>query len=79
MPGHRTFCYTGPPHKLVTMNGLVAKLSGKMDEMRSKILKKEDQFQRLMKHMTGVLSDYDNETRDMIETLHRTRDEQVYI
>jgi len=62
----------------MTLNGLVAKLSGEMDKMRSEILKKEDQFQGLMKHMTGVLCDYENETRDMIETLHRTRDEQVY-
>jgi len=69
---------TGSPHKLMTLKGLVEKFFEKLDEMRSEIMKKEDQFQGLMKHMTGVLCDYDKETGDMIETLHNTRNEQVY-
>jgi len=69
--------HTGSPHQLITLNGLVAKLSGEINEIRPEILKKEDQFQDLVKHMTRVLCDYDKETRDIIETLHRTRDEQV--
>jgi len=62
----------------MTLNSLAAKLCEEMNEMESEIQEKEYQFLELMKHMARVLCDYDSETRDMIETLHRTRDEQVY-
>jgi len=62
---------------LTTLNALIPKLFEEMNEVRSEILDKEDKFQRLMKHMTRVLCEYDNETRNMVETLHKTRDEQV--
>jgi len=63
----------------MSLKELVTELSNEVDGMRSEILDREDKLSDLLKHMTGVLRDYDSETRDMIETLHRTRDEQVHI
>jgi len=63
----------------MSLKELVTRLSKEVDGMRSELLDREDKLSNLLKHMIGVLCDYDSETRDMVETLHRTRDEQVIL
>jgi len=67
----------GSAHDLVSLDDLVTELSKEMEKLTSEMLEKENKFSGLFKCMTGILVDYDSETRNMIETLHRTRDEQV--
>jgi len=67
----------GLTHDFVSLDDLVIKLSKDMEKLTLEMLDRENKLSGLFKCMTGILCDYDSETRDMIETLHRTRDEQV--
>jgi len=54
-------------------------LSGEMNDMRSAIQKKKDQFKQLTEQMDEVICNYDKETESLKGTLHTTRDEQVFL
>ena len=43
----------------------------------AKIMEREDNLEKLFKCTSKAISEYDNKTREMIELLHKTRDEQV--
>ena len=45
--------------------------------IRAKIMEREDNLEKLFKCTSKTISEYDNMTREMIELLHKTRDEQV--
>ena len=45
--------------------------------IRDKIMEREDNLEKLFKCTSKTSSEYDNKTAEMIELLHKTRDEQV--
>ena len=45
--------------------------------IRAKIIEREDNLEKLFKCASKASSEYDIETGEMIELLHKTRDEQV--
>ena len=47
--------------------------------IRAKIMAREDNLEKLFKSTSKTISEYDNKTAEMIELLHKTRDEQVSI
>ena len=59
----------------MTLDQLVAALVE--DGIIAKIVEKEDNLEKLFKCTSKSISEYDNKTGEMIELLHKTRDEQV--
>ena len=47
--------------------------------IRAKMMEREDNLEKLFKCTSKTISEYDNKTGEMIELLHKTRDEQVKI
>ena len=45
--------------------------------IRAKMMEREDNLKKLFKCTSKTISEYDNKTAEMIELLHKTRDEQV--
>lgn len=68
---------TGSGHRLLSLDELLTKLIGNMAKLRSDMLDREDKLSDLFKHVHVIISDFDDKTKDMIDTLHRSRDEQV--
>lgn len=46
-------------------------------EISDKIIAKEDNLEKLFKLTSKAISDYDDETVELIKKLHKDRDEQV--
>ena len=59
----------------MSLNKLVAALIE--DDIRAKIIEREDNLEKLFKSASKKCAEYDNKTAEMIEQLHTTRDEQV--
>ena len=59
----------------MTLDELVAALLEV--NIRDKIMEREDNLEKLFKCTSKTISEYDNKTAEMIELLHKTRDEQV--
>ena len=59
----------------MTLDQLVAALVE--DGIIAKIVEKEDNLEKLFKCSSKTSSEYDNKTAEMIQLLHKTRDEQV--
>ena len=59
----------------MTLDELVAALVEV--NIRDKIMEREDNLEKLFKCTSKSISEYDNKTVEMIELLHKTRDEQV--
>ena len=73
------FCkiVSGIPHDLMLIRLLVAKLTEMVNEKKVWIYDKEEHLLGMSKQLTAIISDWDTETQQMIEKLHKARDEQV--
>ena len=58
----------------MTLDQLVAALVG---EITARIMEREDNLEKLFKCTSKTISEYDKNTTEIIELLHKTRDEQV--
>ena len=58
----------------MTLDQLVTALVG---GITARIMEREDNLEKLFKCTSKAISEYDNKTGEMIELLHKTRDEQV--
>ena len=58
----------------MTLYQLVAALVG---GIRAKIMEREDILEKLFKCTSKTISEYEKKTTEMIELLHKARDEQV--
>ena len=67
----------GKPHELLNLGDLVTRLTEDIDVMRKAMLEKEQKLAALFKKTSKVMSEYEQETGEMIKLLHKTRDEQV--
>ena len=47
--------------------------------IRAKIMEREDSLEKLFKCTSKTSCEYDNKTAEMIQLLHKTRDEQVKV
>ena len=70
-------CVSGAPHELILINLLVSKLTDAVNEKKVWIYDKEEHLLGMSKQLTAIISDWDTETQQMIEKLHKARDEQV--
>ena len=68
---------TGTPHDLMMIGLLVSKLADTVNEKKVWIYDKEEHLLEMSKQLTAIISDWDTETQQMIEKLHKARDEQV--
>ena len=59
----------------MTLDQLVAALVE--GEITAKIMEREDILEKLFKCTSKTISEYDKKPAEMIELLHKTRDEQV--
>ena len=70
--------YVGRPHDLLNLGELVARLTEDIDVMRGVMLEKEEKLAALFKKTSKIMSEYEKETGEMIEQLHKARDKQVF-
>ena len=56
---------------------LVSQLTEMVNEKKVWIYDKEEHLLGMSKQLTAIISDWDTETQQMIEKLHKARDEQV--
>ena len=68
---------TGKPHDLLNLGDLVTRLTEDIEVMREAMLEKEQKLAALFKKTSKIMSEYENETGEMIKQLHKARDEQV--
>ena len=57
----------------------MTRLTEDIDVMREAMLEKEQKLAALFKKTSKIMSEYEKETGEMIEQLHKARDEQVLI
>ena len=55
----------------------ISVLTEKINERKVLIYEKEEHLLGMSKQLTAIISDWDTETQDMIEELHKARDRQV--
>ena len=61
----------------MNLGELVTRLTGDIDVMREVMLEKEKKLAALFKKTSKIMSEYEKETEEMVEQLHKARDEQV--
>ena len=66
---------SGKPHELLKLDKLVDILT--KSDVTTKIMAKEDEFERLFKDASKARSEYEIQTTEMIQLLHKQRDDQV--
>ena len=71
------FIITGTPHNPMLIALMLSKLTDMVNEKKVWIYDKEERLLGMSKQLTDIISDWDTETRQMIEKLHKARDEQV--
>ena len=59
------------------LNELVGRLTEDIDVMREAMLEKEEKLAALFKKTSKIMSEYEKETEEMVNQLHRAREEQV--
>ncbi|XP_067944887.1 tripartite motif-containing protein 2-like [Watersipora subatra] len=68
-------CDSGSTHSLLPLEDLAsALLTGTISAESSA---KDDQFERLFKRISKMVSEYDSQTDDMLNMIHKKRDEQI--
>lgn len=67
----------GIPHKLLNLKEFVARLTGKIHNLKVAMKQKEDKLSKLLKKTTNQMSEFEKATQEMLDKLHTTRDEQV--
>ncbi|XP_067931290.1 uncharacterized protein [Watersipora subatra] len=70
-------CTDGTAHATINLQTLVNLLKGKRDKVRSEAWVKDGELSSLLKRSTRILSDYEKETKRLVDQLHRTRDKQI--
>ena len=56
----------------------MTRLTEDIDVMREVMLEKEEKLAALFKKTSKIMSEYEKETEEMVELLHKARDEQVF-
>ena len=55
----------------------MTRLTEDIDVMREAMLEKEEKLAALFKKTSKIMSEYEKETEELVEQLHKARDEQV--
>ena len=70
--------YTGKSHReLLPLNELVEVLM--KDDVTGEMMAKEEKLDKLFKSASKVRSEFDQKTKEMLQLLHKQRDEQVFL
>ena len=72
-----THYFPGSSHQLVDIQVFVADFLCKINDMKVWIFDKEEHLLGMVKQLTRILSDWDNDTDKMIAELHEARDRHV--
>ena len=56
----------------------MTRLTEDIDVMREAMLEKEEKLAALFKKTSKIMSEYEKKTEEMVELLHKARDEQVF-
>ena len=68
---------SGVSHNIMKIGVLLSKLTDAVNEKKVWIYDKEEHLLGMSKQLTAIISDWDTETQQMIDKLHKARDEQV--
>ena len=55
----------------------MGRLTEDIDVMREAMLEKEEKLAALFKKTSKIMAEYENETEEIVEELHKARDKQV--
>ena len=69
---------SGLHHKLTSLGELVEALSEKINKVKEEMSAKEEKLELLFKLASKAVSEYDDETNEIIKRLQTARDEQVH-
>ena len=64
---------------MIPLDELVLLLTRQIHDLTAKVIDKETKLADLFKHTSKVISAYETKTQQMLQVLHATRDEQVFI
>ncbi|XP_067931041.1 uncharacterized protein [Watersipora subatra] len=70
-------CKLGKPHELFNLKELVAKLTGDLDPLKEIITSLETKLSDGYKEAIKQISEFEGKTGEMLEKLHKARDEQI--
>ena len=62
---------------MIPLAELITALKVKIEEMKTKVIEKEEELAALFKRTLKEESEFATETKKMVQQLRRTRDEQV--
>ena len=68
----------GAYHELAPLEELVKILNKDIYKLKAEMTSKEELLEKLFKHTSKIVSEFDLKTSKLLEKLHSTRDEQVY-
>ena len=69
--------FSGSAHQLVDIQVFVTDFLDKINDIKVWIFDKEEHLLGIVKQLTRILSDWDNDTDKMITELHEARDRHV--
>ncbi|XP_067939453.1 transcription intermediary factor 1-beta-like [Watersipora subatra] len=70
-------CSEGEPHQLMSLEELVLLLNDEINKLKKGMIEKEEGLERIFKFTSQTLADYDMETAQSVEKIHKKRDEQM--
>ena len=69
--------YTGTSHKYTSMDKLEVKVRSTLETLRVKVEEKFRDIDDVINQTSAVLSEWDKDTEDRIQDIHKHRDKEV--
>ena len=69
--------YTGTSHKYTSMDKLEVKVQSTLETLRVKVEEKFRDIDDVINQTSAVLSEWDKDTEDRIQDIHKHRDKEV--
>ncbi|XP_067939460.1 uncharacterized protein [Watersipora subatra] len=70
-------CSEGAHHQLMSLEELVLLLNDEINKLKKEMIEKEESLERIFKFTSQTLAEYDLETAQSVEKIHKKRDEQM--
>ncbi|XP_067951870.1 uncharacterized protein [Watersipora subatra] len=70
-------CSEGESHQLMSLKELVLLLNDEINKLKKEMIEKEEGLERIFKFTSQTLAEYDLETAQSVEKIHKKKDEQM--
>ncbi|XP_067938546.1 uncharacterized protein [Watersipora subatra] len=70
-------CSEGESHQLMSLEELVLLLNDEINKLKNGMIEKEESLEQIFKFTSQTLAEYDLETAQSVEKIHKKRDEQM--